>query len=576
MFNITSRCGLFLHLAVLLSLCSVLYFPYLGRVPFFNKGEPREAIVVQEIVQHGNWLFPLKKGEEVPSKPPLFHWFAALASILGRQVNEASVRFPSALFATLCVLLLYGTGRHLFDARVGLLAAVVLATTAGFQSEAITARVDMTLTLFVTLILIMFYLLYEGILKRSWWFYAFYLLSGFGLLAKGPVGLILPGMVICLFLALKKRWDFLWRLCFHRGAVLTLLIGISWYGIALAKGGEEFFGRQIIHENLARFFVSGEGGSGHVKPFYYYFPYLMLEGLPWSLFLPFVLVDWFKNKAYVQDRNLYLMLAVGLIFLFFSLSAGKRSVYILPLYPPLSLLIGSWLGQAKEEGIHAVGFKTVGWLSLFVALLLLLSLVALSGGKDLSWFLSYVGAMSKPREQSDLLIIENVLNRAGWWLLLFLLLSALLWLFAALCLFAMNRLAATACLVFVSVLMGLAVQGMVLPAIAETRSYQPFMAEVNRRVAENGSLAIYGEGWDYTSVIFYRGARVPVLQGDLGSLRQRMGESDGYYIMGEREWKKMKALGGLAFSPELKSGGTGPEGKEPIVLIRSVKDGQGE
>ncbi|MBI2539449.1 MAG: hypothetical protein HYW04_06605 [Deltaproteobacteria bacterium] len=60
---------MFWHRAALLALCGLLYFPYLGKLPFFNKGEPREALVVQEIVQQGNWLFPLKRGEEVPSKP---------------------------------------------------------------------------------------------------------------------------------------------------------------------------------------------------------------------------------------------------------------------------------------------------------------------------------------------------------------------------------------------------------------------------------------------------------------------------------------------------------------------------
>ena len=70
--------SLWLHITLLLALCGVLYFPYLGNTPLFDKGEPREALAVQDIVQRGEWLFPLKRATAIPSKPPLFHWSAAL------------------------------------------------------------------------------------------------------------------------------------------------------------------------------------------------------------------------------------------------------------------------------------------------------------------------------------------------------------------------------------------------------------------------------------------------------------------------------------------------------------------
>src|SRR5574341_975593 len=113
MFTIKFKKAPFWHRAALLALCALLYFPYLGKLPFFNKGEPREALVVQEIIRHGNWLFPLKWGEEIPSKPPLFHWLAALTSMVRGGVSEMTVRLPSALLATAAVLLLYGLGRRI-------------------------------------------------------------------------------------------------------------------------------------------------------------------------------------------------------------------------------------------------------------------------------------------------------------------------------------------------------------------------------------------------------------------------------------------------------------------------------
>lgn len=84
------------HFAILLLLCGLAFFIHLDSYPFFNRGEPREALVVQSIVETGEWLFPLRDGG-IPSKPPLFHWFGALTSLAWGEVTEATVRFPSAL-----------------------------------------------------------------------------------------------------------------------------------------------------------------------------------------------------------------------------------------------------------------------------------------------------------------------------------------------------------------------------------------------------------------------------------------------------------------------------------------------
>jgi 4-amino-4-deoxy-L-arabinose transferase-like glycosyltransferase len=117
------------HVILLTLLCGALYFPYLGSRPFFDKGEPREAMAVQDIVQRGEWLVPLKRATDIPSKPPLFHWSAALTASLTGKLDEATIRFPSALYATLGVLIVYFFGQKLFERQVAFLAAAILATT---------------------------------------------------------------------------------------------------------------------------------------------------------------------------------------------------------------------------------------------------------------------------------------------------------------------------------------------------------------------------------------------------------------------------------------------------------------
>ena len=96
--------------ALLLGLCAFLYFWGLGDLPFYTKGEPREGLQVWEEVHHGKWILPLRNGTEVPSKPPLFHWVGGLASIALGRVDELTIRLPSAIFATIGVLLVFWGG----------------------------------------------------------------------------------------------------------------------------------------------------------------------------------------------------------------------------------------------------------------------------------------------------------------------------------------------------------------------------------------------------------------------------------------------------------------------------------
>src|SRR5262245_58564548 len=146
-----------LHLILLTLLCGVLYLPHLSAMPFYDKGEPREALAVQDIVQRGEWLFPLKRATAIPSKPPMFHWSAALTYQFIGRLDEATIRFPSTFYATLGVLLVYLFGRKTFGGQVALLAGAILATTVVYSNQAVNARVDMTMCFFVTASLLLFY-----------------------------------------------------------------------------------------------------------------------------------------------------------------------------------------------------------------------------------------------------------------------------------------------------------------------------------------------------------------------------------------------------------------------------------
>jgi 4-amino-4-deoxy-L-arabinose transferase-like glycosyltransferase len=555
-----------LHLFLLAALCGALYFPYLGSIPFFDKGEPREALAVQDIVQRGEWLFPLKKATDIPSKPPLFHWSAALASEVTGQLSESTVRFPSALYATLGALLLYLFGRRLFGAEIALLGGAIVATTMVYQNQALSARVDMTLCFYVTASLVLFYSLYRGFLTRRIWYYVFFALIGVSMLAKGPLGLLLPALVIAAFLALKRRWDFVVKFAFHPGVLLTVLLGAGWYVIALMRGGEGFVDRQLLQENLERFF----GGSGHSHPVYYYIPYLFSQGLPWSLFLPFVLWDSFKKGAFSNDDSLYLKVWFFVMFVFFSISAGKRPVYLLPLYPPLALLTAAWF---YHQVTAALGRRIYFYRSLAVVagvaglVLFIITLVAL-WNHDPGWFFAPIERLLKPKDRANLVVIRNALATFGWSFTIVALLSGLLWLSFAGCLWTGKLQSGAKRLVLISILLAFVTRAMVMPVIAEAKSYRAFMAEVNQLVKPGDKLYLYGDSFNSDPVIFYRGGPIDTLKQPAEVISNKIGGGGEYVIMSQKEWRKISAINPNLPPPLLKSEGTGPEGDAPLVLFK--------
>jgi 4-amino-4-deoxy-L-arabinose transferase-like glycosyltransferase len=518
---------------------------------------------VQDIVQRGEWLFPLKRATAIPSKPPLFHWSAALTYQVTGILNEATIRFPSALYATLGVLLIYLLGRKLFGAGVGLLAAAILATTMTYHDQALSARVDMTLCFFVTASLALFYALYRGFLGNALWYYALYGLVGLGTLAKGPLGILLPGLVIAIFLALKQRWDLMVKFAFHPGVLLALIVIIGWYGLAITRGGEGFVDRQLLSENVERFF----GGSGHSHPIYYYLDYLFTLALPWALFFPFLVWDAFRKDLRDDDDRLFLLVWFAVMFVFFSLAAGKRPVYLLPVYPALALLLADWFHrQVGSFGIRSIFFRALAGFAALTGVMLLLIVLGDLWGHNPGWFFSPIESALKPKDRANFLVVTRQLADFGWKFDSAAMLSALLWFGLGYCLWTGRLRAAAQQLVILAIVSGFVSNGLVIPEIAATKSYREFMSEVNRRVAPRERLMIYG-AFNSDPVIFYRGQAIETDERPIAAVAASLTPGPGAIIMTERTWQEIHKLNARVPAPLVRSVGKGPEGDSPLVLV---------
>jgi 4-amino-4-deoxy-L-arabinose transferase-like glycosyltransferase len=353
---------------ILVLLCLTLFFFRLGSRPLWDTDEGMHAATSKDMVLGGDWITPTFNGKKFFDKPILYNWLAAFAFlVLG--FTELAARLPGAVLGLGCVLITYMLGRRIFGPTVGFLGAVILATSPEYIILSRAVVHDILLAFFITLSLFFFYSGYSSNRHRKRNLIFFFGACGFSVLAKGPVGVVLPVMIIGLFLIIKGELRFLKEMQIGWGAVVFLVVAAPWYILITLENGE-YFRHFFIQQNLMNFFSSK--AARHPEPFYYYILFLLGGFFPWSLFLPLALIRSLRHRfKEMHEGTLFLLIWVCSIFLFFSVARSKLSPYILPLFPAAALLVGSlWheLLSGPTPGLHQ-GFL-YSYIPLVVALLL--------------------------------------------------------------------------------------------------------------------------------------------------------------------------------------------------------------
>jgi 4-amino-4-deoxy-L-arabinose transferase-like glycosyltransferase len=389
------------QIAFLIGFCFVLYFLNLGRWDLWNPDEPRYAEVAREMVGGGDWILMHYNGKIYGDKPPLFFWLIAFSSYLWQGFTPFAARFPSALFGTLTILLTFFLGKHLYSSRTGFLSALILATSFEFAFLSTRANIDTTLTFFTTASLFSFF---YWLLNRSphpldsaqgrpsplpqgerkgvrgnLAIYGFYIGMGFATLAKGPVGFILPFLVSFAYLIFRKDWKGIRAVRLLPGMFLFLAIVLAWYLPAVWKGGRDYLDATLLRHSVGRFVR----GMIHIKPIYFYLYVFPADFLPWIFFLPSAIVYGFsRGMAKKRKEFLFLLIWFAVIFLFFSVPKGKRDLYLLPLFPGVSLMVGKLWDDYISTSIK---YFRSEWISFPIFGLMIL--VAVAGG-TIPWVFS--------------------------------------------------------------------------------------------------------------------------------------------------------------------------------------------
>jgi len=330
------------QLVALLLLGGVLFSVNIGGYDLWPADEPRFGEVAREMLDTGDWLVLRVNGEPYKEKPPLLFWAIAAVSAPFGDVTETTARIPSVVAALITLLCTYLLAARLYDRGTAWWSAVILMTGTRFWWQARTVQTDMILTACLSCALVAFWQWYDppgGEARRVRWLVAFYGCVALAVYAKGPPGILFPILLIVAFF---------WRRRDERRRV-HLLLGIGAVALAIAiwliparlaasagatESADQAIAVNLFRQTIGRFVL----GVSKLRGPWYYFMNLPVDWLPWSLFLPWTVAWTWRHRG--EDERMRLLLSWTVpAFVFFSISLGKRAVYLLPIYPALAILV---------------------------------------------------------------------------------------------------------------------------------------------------------------------------------------------------------------------------------------------
>ncbi|WP_218934742.1 ArnT family glycosyltransferase [Rosistilla ulvae] len=385
-------------------LCSIVLLADLGGARLWDRDEPRNARCAAEMLENGDWIVPTFAGELRTHKPPLLYWMQMVSyQVFG--VNEFSARLPSALCGLGTVLLTISIATRLLGHRVAPWVGISLGTSLMFVLASRAATPDGPLIFCSTLAIAIYVQLSHRIvetesstrLEYHWpnilgWI-AVYAACGLAVLAKGPIGLLLPGCVI----GLHAIWQLnhskniesqgclsdsdsgstaigrgifarlvagilaagrfvvaaistAWKMHPLLALAVVLLVAGPWY-VAVGRETDGVWLREFFLEhNVSRALSPMEGHDG--PPILFYLGTLLVGTFPWSMFaipIGIAAYDSYKKQPEVRPAIVLSVCWVAVYVGFFSIAATKLPSYITPCYPGVALCIGWFLYRVAES-----------------------------------------------------------------------------------------------------------------------------------------------------------------------------------------------------------------------------------
>ena len=337
----------------------LLYTFRLGSARTLTDHEAYWGGVDKQMAATGDWLVPRLGHQLWLEKPPLHNWTALLTSIVTGRLDEATIRFPSALAGVVCVLLISWIAARLFGRTVGFLSGLMYATSVFMIALARQAVVDTQLGLLILAAMALFLELHfcGGLERRGGRLkvFAFWLLIGLMNLAKGPLfGAVLTLLTCGGWLAICGDWRRLRQFVSPAGMLAATILAIAW---PLAVGWQYPEAWTVLKDHTLGRFNGDKGMEFNQRPFWYYAPSVLWQWLPWT---PQILLGCGESFRQIRRESSsahgFIWGWFGSQFLLLSCGAGKGHPYVLHALPALApvaalgiLRTGRWIAAGSRS-----------------------------------------------------------------------------------------------------------------------------------------------------------------------------------------------------------------------------------
>ncbi len=449
------------HVLILLTISLIIFFTNLGTARLWDRDEPRNAGCAVEMMERGNLVVPIFNDELRPQKPALLYWLIISAyHMFG--VSEFAARFWSAVLAIGTVLATYFIGKRLINATAALWGAIALSTSTMFVVASRAATPDSVLIFCSTMAMLLYVwgtfsskkqdsdaptLRWDGYFFPQQYLIvvAMYAFMGLAVLAKGPVGFLLPCAIIGMFMLLQRlpaidneKWNaqgwmarlvvstlrpfhpkhFLKTVWAMRPITLTvtvLLVAAPWYVVVGLQTNWDWPTKFLFTENLARATSTFENHNGG----WLYYPFaIMLGFFPWSIFFGPMALNFDRQMARKHHWNMtycFLLCWIGVQIGLFSFAQTKLPSYVTPCYPALALLVGIFLQQlATNKTAVSANFHRWSFVTLIVSGVLIATAMVITGKIYLQGDLRLVLIGLIPVVAGGFAIYGHVSDRMNW------------------------------------------------------------------------------------------------------------------------------------------------------------------
>ena len=342
---------LFLNLSFVLVIIFI-YFFCIGNYGLLDKDEPRYCSCALEMLENNDWTIPKFNFQNRFDKPPLFYWLIATSyKLFG--ISDFTSRMPSAICAILTILFTWYVANKIFGRLVGFISAIILGTSIEFILLGHRAATDMALCFFFSGSLYSILLSYalKNFKLKIFWVCLSGIFAGFSILTKGPIGIILPLIILTFFLLSRKQFDIKHLKTYFLVCFFALVICLPWFFAVHKATNGEFTNEFFLTHNIKRFTsIVGE----HPGPVWFYIPVILGGFMPWSVFF---LVSLFYLTKYIVTKKmnkfiLFNFIWVLVVFLFFTFSKTKLATYILLIFPPLAQITAYWVSIIGRRGLN--------------------------------------------------------------------------------------------------------------------------------------------------------------------------------------------------------------------------------